>query len=109
MKRIKADNYGEVEEKQFDLVVDEGETKAHPRQKKQGAGKGQGGGWKYLSLAGELGFDIAIPMVAGLVIGERLDKAWGTAPRMTLGLFVAGLILACASLIRIVRDVFRKG
>lgn len=97
----------QVLEKHFDLEVGEEHTHAHPRIKKS-AQKKTTSGMKYLSLAGELGFDIAIPMVGGLILGTKLDQRWGTTPRWTVGLFVAGLVLSCASLIRIVRDVTRK-
>ncbi len=87
--------------------MDDGHTAVHPRVKKK-VPKAKTSGMKYFSLAGELGFDIALPMVGGLIIGTKLDARWGTAPRWTVGLFVFGLALSCTSLIRIVRDVTRK-
>lgn len=96
-----------VEEKIFDLVVDEQNTSTNPRIKKV-ISKGSSSGMKYFSLAGQLGFDIALPMVGGLIIGNKLDARWGTQPRWTIGLFLFGLGLSCASLIRIVRDATRK-
>ncbi len=97
-----------VEEKKFDLIVDEHTTGAHPREKKD-IPKSSTNGMKYFALAGELGFDIALPMVLGFIVGEKLDARWGTQPKATIGLFLAGLVLSCTSLIRIVRDVIRKG
>lgn len=96
-----------IGEKQFDLHIDDGSTEAHPRTKKIQP-KAKTSGLKYFSLAGQLGFDIALPMAAGLIIGTKLDERWGTQPKATIGLFLVGLGLSCASLIRIVQDVTRK-
>ncbi len=96
-----------VEEKKFDLHLDDEDAIAHPRIKKD-LPKRQTSGMKYFSLAGELGFDIALPMVLGLIIGTKLDARWGTQPKITIGLFIFGMVLSCTSLIRIVRDVSRK-
>ena len=101
------DIYEGVAEKRFDLVMDHDHTAVHPRVKKVVLPK-KTGGMKYLSLAGELGFDIALPMVGGLIIGTKLDARFGTVHAWTIGLFMFGLVLSCASLIRIVRDVTRK-
>ncbi len=105
MEHLSEDDIGE---KKFDLVVDSRDTLAHPRVKKT-VEKRKTSGFKYFSLAGELGFDIALPMVGGLIIGTKLDARWGTQPKLTVGLFLFGLALSCASLIRIVRDVSHKG
>ena len=104
-KEIASDD---VSEKQFDIRLKPGETNIHPRIKKTVI-RGQSDGWKYFSLAGELGFDIALPMALGLIVGTKLDARWGTSPKIAIGLFVFGLALSCASLIRIVKDVSRKG
>lgn len=95
-----------VEEKKFDLTLDGSEANVSPRAKK--IVKKQSDGWKYVSLAGELGFDIALPMVVGGIIGMKVDEHWGTQPKATIGLFLIGLGIGCTSLIRIVRDVIRK-
>lgn len=96
-----------IGEKQFDLQVDTSETMAHPRIKKAPVRKTNG--FKYFGLAGELGFDIALPLAAGFILGAKIDARYGTQPKATIGLFVFGLLLSCASLIRIVRDVSDKG
>lgn len=43
-----------------------------------------------LSLAWELGYTIAVPLVVLALGGRLLDKAWGTTP----WLFVTGIILS---------------
>lgn len=98
----------EVCEKQFDLVVGNGEMDARPRATKRFSTPKGKEGWNYFSLAGQLGFDIALPMVIGLVIGTNLDDRWGTRPKATLVFLMIGLFFSCTSLIRIVRDASRK-
>lgn len=94
----------------FDVVLEDVETGIRSRVvPKSVIKKSQQTGWEFASVAGQIGFDIALPMVLGLVIGTKLDERWGTKPTFTLGLLVVGLVLSCASLIRIVRDASRKG
>ena len=92
---------------QYDVILEDVETGIRPRKLKPGEVKKSDRppvGWQFASVAGEVGFDIALPMVLGLVVGARLDQQWGTRPKLTLSLFFFGLLLSCASLIRIVRD-----
>lgn len=97
-----------MEDEQFDVILEDVETGIRPRVAPKSVVKQQQTGWEFASVAGQIGFDIALPMVLGLVIGTKLDDRWGTRPRFTLGLFVVGLVLSCASLIHIVRDATRK-
>ena len=90
----------------YDLSVNGDQTVIHPRMPK--STKGTSGSLRYLSLAGQLGFDIAVPMVVGLIVGRWLDDMWRTAPTYTIGLFSFGCVIGCTSLIRIVQDVTRR-
>lgn len=94
----------------FDVILEDVETGIRPRKIKVPEKKksSSGNGWQYASLAGEIGFDVALPMVAGLIGGVKIDERFGTKPTATLVLFGLGLLLSCASLIRIVRDVINK-
>ena len=49
--------------------------------------------WKIASLAAEMGFIIALPLVALGFLGKWLDAKWGTEPWVT----VAGILLAIIS------------
>jgi len=98
----------EVCEKQFDLELAEDQTKTHPRAKKPVSAPKSKGVWNYFAMAGQLGFDIALPMVLGLIVGTKLDERWGTRPKATLALLAVGFVISCTSLIRIVRDASRK-
>lgn len=96
-------------EEEFDVILEDVETGIRPRKVKSvEKKKTRGGGWEYAGIAGQIGFEIALPMVLGLVIGTKLDERWGTRPNVTLILFSLGLVLACTSLIRIVREVLGK-
>lgn len=93
----------------YDVILEDVETGIRPRKIKVGEKKTSGsGGWEFVGMAGQVGFDIALPMVLGLLGGVALDERWGTKPQATLILFGLGLVLSCASLIRIVRDTSSK-
>lgn len=93
----------------FDVILEDVETGIRPRKvKTTDKKKVSGGGWQFVSVAGQVGFDIALPMVLGLIVGVKLDEHWGTRPTMTLALFGLGLMISCASLIRIVRDALGR-
>lgn len=47
--------------------------------------------WAGLALTGSVGWMIALPMVAGVFLGRRLDARLGTGLAFTLGLMLAGL------------------
>lgn len=45
-----------------------------------------------------IGFGIALPMAGGALLGSFLDKTFSTAPRLTLGLIIIGIILGISNL-----------
>ncbi len=94
----------------YDVILEDVETGIRPRKAKPADKKSSRGndGWQFASVAGQVGLDIALPMVLGLVGGVKLDEHWGTRPKATLVLFGFGLLVSCASLIRIVRDAVAK-
>lgn len=105
-----ADSKDQAEGEYFDVILEDVETGIRPR-KMKAADKSvadKSGGWQFASLAGQIGFDIALPMVLGLVVGVKLDERWGTKPNATLILFAVGLMISCASLIRIVKDALDR-
>ncbi len=51
--------------------------------------------WRGLGIMGMVGWSVAVPMLAGALLGHWLD-ARGTAERSwTLALLLAGLVLGC--------------
>lgn len=94
-----------MKQEHYDVILEDVDEGIRPRMMNVPKGKrSQGGGWQHAALAGQIGFDVAVPMVVGLVAGTKLDALWGTHPKATLLLFFGGLFLGCASLIRIVRE-----
>ncbi len=94
------------EDEYYDVILDDVETGIRPRKLKPADKKKKRGssGWEYVGLAGQIGFDIALPMVLGLVVGTKLDEVWGTRPKVALVLFSLGVVFGCASLLRIVKE-----
>lgn len=97
-------------DEQFDVILEDEEGFIRPRKRKETKiHKSHGSGWQLAGVAGQVGFDVALPMVGGLIIGIKLDDVWGTQPKATLILFIVGILLGCTSLIRIVRQALNKG
>ena len=55
-----------------------------------------------------LGIGIALPIAGGAILGTALDKLFNTAPKLTLGLLVVGLLISFSSLIRIAITAGKK-
>ncbi|HLD25063.1 MAG TPA: AtpZ/AtpI family protein [Patescibacteria group bacterium] len=93
----------------YDVILEDVDGNIRPRKPKPPEKNNKRGssGWEYVSYAGAIGFDIALPMALGLIAGVKLDSWWGTSPKATLALFIAGVVISCTSLIRIVRDASR--
>lgn len=104
------DTNGHEGDGQYDVILEDVDEPIRPRKIKSGKTQNDqpGIGWQFASVAGQVGFDIALPMVLGLIGGVKLDEQWGTRPKATIVLFGIGLVMSCASLIRIVRDAARK-
>ncbi len=93
----------------YDVILEDEEGNIRPRKTKPADPKKiKDPGWRYVGLAGQIGFDIALPMVVGLLVGTKLDDVWGTRPKATLVLFFIGLVFGCTSLLRIVKEMSVK-
>lgn len=55
-----------------------------------------------------IGFGIALPMAGGALLGSFLDKAFSTAPRLTLGLIIIGIILGISNLFFLLKKMEDK-
>lgn len=60
---------------------------------------------KSLLLATELGFQVAIPLVISVIIGQKLDSRFGTEPKLTLSLLFFGLIISLYNIFRVVKKI----
>jgi hypothetical protein len=61
------------------------------------------GSWMYLGKAGEIGFGIAIPIVAGALIGSYFDQKFVSYPRATLGGILIGVVLSVITFIKTIQ------
>lgn len=86
----------------FVIAINEGVTTYSPK-RKEAKDRGRKNTWYYLSLVGEIGFSIAIPITMGVLVGSYLDDVTGAYPKWTLGLMLAGVVLAALHLYRVIR------
>ncbi|MDF1499212.1 MAG: AtpZ/AtpI family protein [Anaerolineales bacterium] len=59
--------------------------------------------WRESLRAMTLGWDLAIPIFAGVLLGQLLDRWLGTGHIFTLGLLVLGVVVAYFNLGRVIR------
>jgi ATP synthase protein I len=58
---------------------------------------GTQGVWFGLGMSGLIGWSVAVPTLAGVLIGAWLDRRWPGGHSWTLALLVAGLVIGCAN------------
>ncbi len=61
--------------------------------------------FKAWALAGELGYIIAVPIVAFALIGRFADKAWGTSPWLLLAGILISIIISSWLIYKKVREI----
>ena len=64
--------------------------------------------WKYLGLASDLGFMIAVPIAGGALIGYTIDKKWSTYPHATRILLLIGIVISIAGFIKTIKELMEK-
>jgi ATP synthase protein I len=64
--------------------------------------------WRETLVAMSLGWDLAIPIFAGVIAGYFLDRWLGTGTMFTLGLLVAGIAVGYYNVARFIRKITRK-
>ena len=64
--------------------------------------------WETVSLATEFGFQIAIPISLGALLGVWLDAKFATQPKLTLSFLFLGLIFSFYSLVSVVKKFSKK-
>jgi len=64
--------------------------------------------WREAILATSLGWDLALPIIGGTVIGYFLDRWLETGHTFTLGLLFLGIVISYYNLWRFIRRVDRK-
>lgn len=87
----------------FDVVLTP--EKIEIRRKVAWKKKEQSLGWYYLGLVGQIGFAIALPIVAGGVGGVYIDTWLGTRPLVTLLLLLIGVAVSFIGFFSVIKEV----
>lgn len=64
--------------------------------------------FRSVSLAGELGFLIAIPLSGGVFLGVWLDSIFSTHPKLTLSFLGLGIIVSFTNLYMVLSEFSKK-
>lgn len=99
--------YDPEKKEKFDIAIDEGGA-IYSSKRKEEKDRDQKDTWYYLSLVGEIGFSIAIPITLGVIIGSYIDRNTGAYPKWTLGLMLTGIVMAGLHLIRVIRTLLEE-
>ena len=68
-------------------------------------GVSEGSTWSALSLAWELGYTIAIPIVVLALVGRWADREWGTTPWLLLAGIVVSTMISSFAVYRKVKKI----
>ena len=69
--------------------------------------RGTGSSLQLLARAPSLGWDMAVPIVGGVLLGRYLDVRFGGAYKWTLGLLALGVLVSLGSLYNLYVDQCR--
>lgn len=61
------------------------------------------------ALASTVGFQIAIPIVVGILGGRYLDRRFGTEPWLMVVCLFLGIVVGIVGLAKLVEDFFGEG
>jgi len=61
------------------------------------------------ALASTIGFQIAVPIVVGILGGRFLDRKFGTEPWLLIICLFLGLAASIAGLVKIIQNIFGEG
>ena len=64
--------------------------------------------WREALVAISLGWDLALPIFGGVLLGYFLDRWLGTGHIFTLGLLVAGIALGYYNIARFIQRINRR-
>ena len=65
--------------------------------------------WQAMAYLTSLGWILALPVAAGVLLGAWLDRQLGTTPTLTLGLLGAGIIIAAVQAYLVVAEAHEEG
>ena len=91
----------------FDVVLGPADTNITPRTKPSKK-RIDISPFQYLSIAGDVGFAVVVPIVLAFIFGPQLDIRWGTGHVATVVLVSMGLFIAVFSTRRRIKDIVQK-
>ncbi|WP_318571000.1 AtpZ/AtpI family protein [Salinigranum marinum] len=65
--------------------------------------------WQAMAYLTSLGWVLALPVAAGILLGAWLDRQLGTTPTLTLGLLGAGIVIAAVQAYLMVAEAHEEG
>lgn len=75
----------------------------------RGNGDGEAGFWQAMAYLTSLGWILALPVAAGVLLGAWLDRRLGTTPTLTLALLGAGIAVAAVEAYLVVAEAREEG
>lgn len=91
----------------WDMGFNGSETLVPARRKKPTKQKVSSDSWWYLGRIGQIGFDIAIPIVGGALLGKYIDNLVGSYPKATLIFLLMGIVLSVFRFVQIILELIR--
>ena len=92
---------------QFDLDISHGETRVLPR-KEPVKKKKIPVSWFFLGSAGQIGFAITVPLLAGIAGGIWIEKYLHIHPAGVFGGLALGMLLSIINLVRTVQEIIKQ-
>ena len=80
----------------YDITITEGITGAKPKKAAKRTGN-RGSSWFYISVVGQIGYTIAIPLALGAFVGSLLGNA-------LIGLGI-GVVISIAGFVKIIKKL----
>jgi predicted F0F1-ATPase subunit len=95
------------EREQYTLLLTPESNKISQRRKQTKTSKSNSS-WFYLGLVGNIGYTVALPIVAGALLGSFIDNKLSWYPKATLSGILVGTILSVLGFIQTIRDIIRQ-
>ncbi|MBI3577664.1 AtpZ/AtpI family protein [Candidatus Gottesmanbacteria bacterium] len=64
--------------------------------------------WWYVSLVGQVGLVVTVPMVAGVFIGRFVDNQLMSPPIATLVFLLVGIIVSLFNLVQLIQQILAR-
>lgn len=89
----------------YDITLSGGIHGAAPKKERR---RKQTDTWLYLGVVGQIGYTVAIPLVAGVLAGVFIDRTAGTKPVATLIGLGLGAVISVIGFVRTLQEVLKN-